>query len=193
MAEMHAAATSIELCDDKLLLRPYRLEDAPHLYAAARESIESVGRWLPWCHAGYVEADSVAWISDCAAAWARGDQYTFAIFDQASQRFIGSVGLSQRNRTQNGAGMGYWIRQSARGRRMAADAGRVLAKFGFEEIRLARIEIVAALENLASRRTAEQIGARFEGIARNRLIVPGEQRAVDAAVYGLVASDIAQA
>jgi len=39
-------------------------------------------------------------------------------------------------------------------------------------------------DNRASRRVAEALGARFEGIARNRLVVHG--RPTDAAVYALV-------
>ncbi len=182
--------STIELRDGALVLRPYRLEDAAQLYAAAHESIESVGRWLPWCHAGYTEADSLAWINYCASAWADGSQYTFAIFDQPSECLLGAAGLSQRNRTHNFAGLGYWIRSSAQGRGIAARAGRVLAKFGFAQIQLGRVEILAAAENVPSRRTALNIGARFEGIARNRLRIPGDARAVDAAVYALIPSDI---
>jgi len=184
MADAAGALPPIELALDELVLRPYRPGDALALYAGVRESIESVGRWLPWCYAGYSEADSAVWIAHCAETWIKGDQYTFAIFDAASAEFLGAVGLSQRNREHNFAGIGYWIRESARGRGLAACAGRAVAAFGFDRIKLTRIEILAAVGNRASRRTAENIGANFEGIARNRLSTPGGL--VDAAVYALI-------
>lgn len=187
MADVAGALPPIELALGELVLRPYRADDAPALHAGVRESIESVGRWLPWCHAGYSEADGASWIAHCAEAWSRGDQYTFAIFDIASAEFLGAVGLSQRNREHNFAGIGYWIRESARGRGLAARAGRTVAAFGFDQIKLSRIEILAAVGNHASRRTAENIGASFEGIARNRLSV--REGLVDAAVYALIPQD----
>lgn len=191
MADALPAIAPVQLAADGLLLRSYRADDAPALYVAVRESIDSVGRWLPWCHAGYSEADAGAWIVHCAAAWRRGDQYTFAIFDSANQRFLGSAGLSQINREHNFAGIGYWVRDSARGHGIAARAGKLVADFGFRTLKLTRIEIIAAVENRASRRTAENIGAHLEGIARNRLRTP--QGVVDAAVYALIPRNYADA
>ncbi len=191
MAESEGALAPMQLATDGLLLRPYRTDDAPALHAAVRESMHSVGRWLPWCHAGYAEADAVAWIAFCARAWARGDQYTFAIFDETSQQFLGAVGLSHRNREHNFASIGYWVRESARGRGLAARAGRLVAAFAFDTVKLTRVEILAAVDNHASRRTAENLGARLETIARNRLSTP--QGIVDAAVYALIPSDYADA
>ena len=73
---------------------------------------------------------------------------------------------------------------------MAVAAGRLVARFGFEQLGLLRIEVVALPDNHPSRRTAEKIGARFEAIARRRLGVNGQ--AHDAAVYGLIPSDLSQ-
>jgi ribosomal-protein-serine acetyltransferase len=189
MAERIEALPIVELRVGDLLLRPYREEDAAALYSAVHESIASIGHWLPWCHAGYSEADSVAWIAHCSGEWTRGNMYTFAIFDSAGAEFLGAVGLSHRNREHNFAGIGYWVRESKRGRGIAARAGKLVAAFGFDRVKLTRIEILAALDNHASRRTAENIGGRLEGIARNRLITPQGQ--VDAAVYALIPSDYA--
>ena len=103
---------SIELAGDGLCLRPYRREDAGALVAAARESVESVGRWLAWCHAGYAGADAEGWIAHCAEGWRSGEHYAFAVFDAGSAGFCGSVGLNQRNRAHNFMNLGYWIRES---------------------------------------------------------------------------------
>ena len=62
------------------------------------------------------------------------------------------------------------------------------ARFGFDQLGLIRVEIVAETGNRASRRTAERAGARFEAIARHRLWIHG--RPADAAVYALLPSDL---
>lgn len=180
-----AAIPPPRLAADGLLLRPYAPADAPALFAAARASAESVGRWLPWCRADYGLADAETWIAHCAATWESGDQYGFAVFDAGGNRFLGGAGLNGFSREHNFANLGYWTRFDARGHGIAARAGRLVAGFGFRTLGLMRIEILAAIDNLASRRTAEHIGARFEGIARRRLLLRGQ--ALDAAVYALIA------
>ncbi|MEO7066903.1 MAG: GNAT family N-acetyltransferase [Rhodanobacter sp.] len=177
-----------ELTDGRLRLRPWRIADGPALAEAARESLMTVGRWLPWCHKDYGLADAVAWIEHCEASQHRAEHFAFAVFDTATAELLGGAGLSQRNLTHHHANLGYWVRQSRQHQGIAIAAATLVARFGFAELRLARIEIVALLENTASRATAERLGARFEAVARNRLWTSGQ--ALDAAVYGLTEGDL---
>lgn len=177
----------LELAEGPLLLRPWRPGDAPALHAAVQESLESVGRWLPWCHAGYDLAAAQAWIGHCRATWADGEHFAFGVFARHDGALLGSVGLNQLNRLHRSAALGYWVRQSRQGEGIAWQAARHAAGFGFETLGLVRIEVVVLPDNHASRRTAERAGARFEAIARHRLWMRDEAR--DAAVYALVPSD----
>ena len=173
----------VELSTERVLLRPYRIEDAGTVFAAATESVETVGRWMPWCHAGYTEAESIAWIEKTQSMWQSGEAYEFAVFDPTSN-YVGGAGINQLNRLHNLGNLGYWVRQSRQGRGLATAAVRMLAMFGFDALRLTRIEIVTASENGASRRVAEKAGAQFECLARNRLVINGV--ALAAAVHSLV-------
>ena len=155
------------------------------MLVAATESVETVGRWMPWCHAGYTETESVAWIEKTQAMWQSGEAYEFALFDRASH-FVGGAGINQFNRLYNFANLGYWVRQSRQRHGLATATVRLLTRFGFETLGLTRIEIVAASENNPSRRVAEKAGAQFECLARNRLIIHGLPLA--AAVYSMVPS-----
>ena len=180
----------VELIDASLQLRAWQPGDAADLLEAAQSSVTSVGPWLPWCHAGYDIADANSWISHCQSGWSCSEHFAFAIFDRATDELIGGAGLSQRNRRDRSANLGYWVRQSRQGQGIAARAARLVAGFGFEQLALIRIEIVVRPENHPSRRTAEKVGARFEAIARQRTWADG--RPHDAAVYGLIASDLLQ-
>ncbi|MEO8809808.1 MAG: GNAT family protein [Rhodanobacter sp.] len=179
---------AIELGDARVRLRPWRSDDAAALVEAVRESIETVGRWLPWCHAGYGIEEAATWIAHCRSGWQAGDHFALAIFDATSGRLLGGAGLSQLVAVHRHANLGYWIRQSGQRQGAATDAAQLVARFGFERLGLLRIEIVVLPENRASRATAEKIGARFESIARHRLLLPDGAR--DAAVYGLIAQDL---
>ena len=178
---------TLELGDGRLCLRPWQDDDAERLCEAARASVASVGRWLPWCHADYQRDEAVVWIARCRDGWHAGEHVALPIFDAAGTELLGAVGLNQFNRAQRSANLGYWVRQSCQRQGIAASACRLAAGFGFAQLGLARIEIVVLPDNHASRRTAEKLGAQFEAIARHRLWVHGQPR--DAAVYALIPAD----
>jgi RimJ/RimL family protein N-acetyltransferase len=73
------------------------------------------------------------------------------------------------------ANLGYWVRTSETGRGIASKATRLVAQFGFAELGLQRIEILAAVGNVASQRVAEKAGAVRECVARKRLLINGEK------------------
>jgi ribosomal-protein-serine acetyltransferase len=179
----------IELTDQRLWLRTYRDGDAALLFEAVRESIPEVSRWLPWCHQNYSLEESREFVTSRHAA-AQGDEhYSFAVFETANPcRLLGGVGINFINRVHQFANLGYWVRTSAAGQGVATRATRLAARFGFEQLRIQRIEIVAAVGNVASQRVAERAGAVREGILRNRLVVHGEPQ--DAVMYSLLRGDL---
>lgn len=183
------ASAGFELTKDGLHLRPWRACDADAMYAAIHDSRESIGRWLPWCHPAYSLKDAEAWIAHCQNTWQLGEQYAFVAIDSCGQLF-GSMDIKLHDRRIKCGNIGYWIRQSRQRLGVCPRAVALLAGFGFSVLDLQRLEILAAVENLPSRRVAEKVGARFEGIARQRLAVQG--RPCDAAVYSLIPADLDQ-
>mgnify|MGYP001025083565 FL=1 len=184
----HDPQYTIELGDARVRLRPWNHADADALVDAVRDSVDSVGRWLPWCRADYGHDAAHAWIARCQDGWQAGNHFAFAVRSAADGSLLGGVGLNQFEPIHRRANLGYWMRQACQRRGLATAAAQHVARFGFEQLGLIRIEIVALPGNAASRATALRIGARFESIARQRLLVEGQPR--DAAVYGLLRSDL---
>lgn len=178
----------VQIANDQLLIRPPREEDAPALLEAARESVAEVGRWLPWCHAGYQREDSVAWIVACRSAWHQDESYPLFIFDRASGQLCGGTGINEIDRLRQRANLGYWVRSSRMRAGIATTSTQMVARWGFATLGLQRIEIVAATGNTASQRVASKVGALKEGLCRNRLRVHGVP--TDAWVYSLIPSDL---
>jgi RimJ/RimL family protein N-acetyltransferase len=179
-----AAQMELELIEGPLLIRPYRAGDATALYEAVRESISEVSPWLPWCHEDYSIEESREFIGSRELASQGGEWYSFGIFATDGGRFLGGVGINFINRVHQMANLGYWVRTSAAGRGVATTATRMAARFGFEQLGLQRIEIVAAVDNVPSQRVAEKAGARREGVLRKRLLIRGES--LDAVLFSLV-------
>lgn len=179
-----------QLSDGVVTLRAHRTGDAPALAEAVRESIATVGRWQDWCHASYDVASAETWIAQCRQAWLLGDGYEMLIVDTRTDRLLGGMGVNQRNREQRFANLGYWVRESAQGNGVATRAGTLAIRFAFETVQVSRLEIVAAHDNIPSRKTAERLGGHLEGMLRNRLVIKGSS--VEAAMYSLIPDDLVE-
>lgn len=178
-----------EFTDARIAIRPYQAADIPRLYEAVRESISELSPWLPWCTLAYSLQDSADFVQNCPANWEEDEHYSFVIEERATGRFLGGVGLNFINRPHCFANLGYWVRNSATGHGYASAAVRLAAGFGFQELGFSRLEILAAVGNVASQHVADKAGARREGILRKRLQLHGQ--ATDAVLFSLVAEDLA--
>jgi len=178
----------IRLTDGVVLLRPYGSSDVERLYQAVRESITQMSPWMPWCHAGYSIEESRAWVESQAEAWKKGTQYDFVITDARDGFFLGGCGLNHIDHNNRIANLGYWVRTSRTKKGVASAAARLLAQFGLGKLKLNRIEIMAAVGNKASQRVAEKVGARREGILRNRIVV--RDRVYDTVMFSLTPEDL---
>ena len=177
-----------ELRNAQVLLRQYRPRDISALHTAALESVGEVYRWLPWCHPNYCLHEAEQWVLSRDAAWQQGQEYSFAMIDLQTDQFAGGCALNQIDPLRMRANLGYWVRTSCTARGLATAATRLLADFGFTDLKLQRIEIVAALDNLASQRVAQKAGAVREGIARARLRI--HDQPYDAVCYSIIPSDL---
>ncbi len=104
------------------------------------------------------------------------------------EQFLGGCGLNQINRVNRFANLGYWVRTSQAGHGVATAAARLLAQFGFGELKLSRLELVIDVDNQASQRVAEKLGAFREGVLRHRLFMHNQTR--DAVMYSLIPRDL---
>jgi ribosomal-protein-serine acetyltransferase len=175
------------LCDGKVRIRCFQVEDAVPLYEAARESIGELCQWMVWCRPGYSLEDSKNFIVTSATSWEKGEQYSFAIIDDQSGVFLGSIGLNRVDRAHLVANLGYWVRRSRTREGIASAATRLVTRFAFQELRLNRVEIIVPTTNHASQRVAAKAAGQLEGILRKRLLLNGKFH--DAIIFSLVAED----
>jgi len=127
------------LTDGGIILRPYSRQDAGPLYVAVRESLDELMPWLPFCHPGYSIEETRLWLKGRDADWKAGVSYDFAIMDAGSGALVGGCGLNHVTEEFKMASLGYWVRRTCMGRGIAVAAVRLLARFGFGELKLNRI------------------------------------------------------
>jgi ribosomal-protein-serine acetyltransferase len=177
----------IKLVKGKILLRPYRPGDAVCMFEAAIESINELDPWMPWCHAGYTMEESENWIKSCDEAWDKGTAHEFAVLDSQTGQYLGGCGLNHIDPVYKTANLGYWVRSGSTRHGIATTATMLLARFGFAQLKLNRIEIIIAVENSKSQRVAEKSGAKREGILRNRISINDQVH--DAVVFSFIPQD----
>ena len=178
---------SQEISDGSVLLRPFRLEDAEGIYTAVRESLTDLKPWMSWAHDGYSFNEAREFVRITRARWSEGTLYAFAITEAKSGQVLGGCSLSHIHPVYSLCNLGYWVRSSRHGQGIAGQAAKLAAGYAFEKAGLIRVEIVIALDNKASIRVAEKVGAHYEGILRNRMVVGRE--VYDARMYSLVPQD----
>ena len=102
----------------------------------------------------------------------------------------GWITLTTVSREHGIAVIGYTIAEQFRGKGYATAAIQALQAIAFarDELDLDRLEAVAAVDNVASRKALERAGFNFEGIARCYLIINGQR--VDHARYGLLRTEL---
>lgn len=173
-----------ELRDARLLLRRPVPTDAPAITAACRDP--EMERWTT-VPVPYAEQDARSFVDGhVAPGWAAGSPLVFAITDTATGGYLGSIDLAP-----DGAGageVGYAVAPWARGTGVCTDALRLLCRWGFDDLRLARIEWQAHVGNTASWRVAEKVGFTLEGTCRERLVQRGKR--VDGWIGGLLPGEL---
>lgn len=173
----------------KVALRPFRIEDAVAVLEAVAESGTTLSRYETWARPGFSLQEAKEYVGWWIEARRAGTAHYFAIEDLEGG-LLGACGLSGIDREHRCAGLGFWVRSSAFGRGVASEAARLVVRFAFEHLGLERVEVMSAVDNVASRRVAEKVGALLEGVLRRRLVLQGEP--TDVALYAVVRGDRAE-
>ncbi len=102
-----------------------------------------------------------------------GSGYGFGIF--VGERLVGELTLSsiQRGPFQSSS-IGYWIDRDWAGQSLVPEAVVVTLRFAFDVLGLHRVEVSIIPRNAASRRVAEKLDLRLEGISERYLEIDGQ-------------------
>jgi RimJ/RimL family protein N-acetyltransferase len=148
---------------DRLVLRPYRPEDAEAVHRACQD--EQILRWLT-VPSPYTWDDAVEFVTRTAVS-ARAEQRGLLTAVEADGEFVGSAGL-HFPASLLGPGVGYWLAPWGRGRGYAAEAARGLADWALRH-GAPRVHLFADVGNAPSQAAARRAGFTQEGVVRSCL------------------------
>ncbi|MFZ0042710.1 MAG: GNAT family protein [Solirubrobacteraceae bacterium] len=170
-----------------MLLRPWAAADVPG--EIMRFAHPSVTRFS-WPHARpYTEEDARAFFIEQERARELGTDLNLAFAEPAQPGdVLGGGSLYGLDDGSGRAAVGFWLAPEARRRGIATRATRLLARWAFAELHVARLELTCAPENDASQRVAERCGFVREGLLRSYVPFKGGRR--DSVMFSLLAQEL---
>ncbi|RFS83138.1 N-acetyltransferase [Actinomadura spongiicola] len=161
---MRAFEGDVRLEGERLVLRPFGLDDAAPLIEVIRAGED----FLPPNFPGVLEAEPIAWFlrEGVHNVQRYGLGVHLAAIGRDGGDLLGTIGLFKVNRDHLTGEVGYGMRPGARGRGYATEALSLVTDWALRECGLFRVELRAMVTNHASVRVAEKAGYVREGVAR---------------------------
>jgi len=115
------------------------------------------------------------------------EEITWGIILKESHKLIGTCCLGGFDKGARRAEIGYAVAKAQWGKGYATEAAMKVIAYGFNTIRLNRIEATITPGNNSSIRVMEKLGFKIEGLVRQRDLIKGEL--VDGVIMGLLKSE----
>jgi len=163
-------------------LRELDQDDVPAYFHLVQSNRAHLSRWLQWVAYVNTTDDCAVAIREFQGLKEACESLTLGIW--ADESLAGVVCLQGVDRTNDRAALAYWLGVDFLGRGMMAASCAALLEHAFATLHLHRIELSAAVENVASWRLAERLGFRLEGTQRESERLHGEY--LDHRLYGLL-------
>lgn len=155
---------------ERLILRKMTMNDAAELFEYASDP--EVTRQVLWdSHRGIEDARSYLLLM--TTKYERHDVAEWGIVHKQDSKFIGTCGFIWWDPSNYRAEIGYALSRAYWNRGLMTEAVREIISFGFEKMRLNRIEARCMLGNAASERVLQKTGMKFEGIMRKQAFAKG--------------------
>ncbi|MEO7001347.1 MAG: GNAT family N-acetyltransferase [Ktedonobacterales bacterium] len=175
-----------ELRGERVLLRPYRLDDSDDMYAAIEASRDHLRPWMPWADQSAEQQRD--WLVHRIASWLLREDLIVGIWEAATGRSLGGSGLHGINWEIGAFEIGYWLRADAEGKGYMTETVRLLTDYAFDMLDANRVAIRCDAENRRSAAVAARLGFVREGCLRSDTrTADGTLR--DTLVFSLIRSD----
>ena len=136
----------------------------------------------------YGEREARQWQRSSSQGIAAGTDLATVIVDADDGQLLGAVGLHGLGTASGRCSAGYWLAATARGNGLATRALRLLCRYAFTELAVARIELWIEPENTASLAVAERVGFEREGLMRSFMPIREVRR--DMLMYSLLPNTV---
>ncbi len=166
----------------RLMLRGYEITDAAAIYAYASD--EETTRFMAWDRLRHGD-EARAFLDGIVAGSYEHARLDYALCRRDDPaRVIGGAGVYLDSAEHRTMYLGYILARSHWGQGLVPEAGHALIDHAFRTTDVERIWAPIFAENERSRRAAEKMGLKLDGVLRSALLFRG--RRWDQAVYSIL-------
>lgn len=148
---------------ERLILRKLTLDDAKDVYEYASDKI--ITKYVTWYPHKSLD-ESVDFIKRHLDKYKLNEVTNWGIHHKADNKIIGSAGYMTCDFHSKKAELGYALSRNYWNQGIMTEVIKEAISFGFNTLRLIRIQALCKIENIASSRVMEKSGMEFEGILK---------------------------
>ena len=172
------------LCTERLILRPFKLADAPLVEKYAGDS--DVAQYLTRIPHPYPEGEAETWIKKHIDEFNNNECVNWAITIKDTGEFIGCVGVDYFMNDDMGR-LGYWFGKSFWGNGFATEAVESVVEWLFKIKNFNRVYAGYFSCNKNSGNVMKKVGMKHEGTYRKHAKKNGVYHDVE--IYGILKSE----
>lgn len=173
-----------EVDTGRLLLRKITKADVSHIYSFTSNPVgKEFLSWEPHESIGR----TAAFVDFLLTRYESGDPVQWGIELKETQTIIGITGFVDYTAEHNRGEIAYLMSPDYEGKGYMTEANGAVLRYGFEIMRLNRIQAKAELLNIASQKVMEKIGMAEEGVMRQYIYQKGAYR--DYKLYSILSSE----
>ncbi len=179
---------TISISTERLLLRKFRIEDAPQMFTNWASDKE-VSNFMRWSKHKTIEETKKS-INRRVESYIDNSYYVWAIILKQTEEAIGSIGLFIESEEDLCGKVAYCIGKNYWGQGIATESLKAILEFAFNEVGFNRIEAYCSVNNVGSGQVMKKAGMTFEGIAKQKY--KSAFGFEDSNMYGIVKDDYMQ-
>lgn len=181
----------MKLKTERLLLRPANKNNKDIKDIVEGINNLNVSKWLLVVPYPYTKKDALCWINKNLKSRFKKNKESMNFFIdlKKEKKIIGGIGLSNINRYQGTATIGYWLNENYWRKGYGSEALDAVLKQAFGKLKLRRVEAGVYSENPSSGKLLEKFGAVNEGIQRKARRSKADSKFHDEIIYGILKED----
>ena len=184
MHEIFSTDEDYILEDDRVLLRPLKVEDFIHLLPFA---LNEPNLWKYSLISAAGDKGLGNYLNIALEGKASGKEYPFIVFDKKTNEYAGSTRFYDINLPFQTLQLGYtWYGKKFHGTGLNKHCKFLLLSFAFEKAGMERVEFRADNNNARSIAAMKSIGCKVDGILRSNMPTQNEKIRRDSIVLSIL-------
>ncbi|MBP6949131.1 MAG: GNAT family N-acetyltransferase [Candidatus Pacebacteria bacterium] len=168
--------------NERLSLKFCTVEDAEKFFLLSDKNRDHLRSWLPWVDVTLSVDDTKKYLEGEIEKFNKKTGADFGIWYDGA--WIGRAGFHTIKTVHEYAEIGYWIDKDYEGKGIMNECVKAVIRYGFNDLKLHRIQIKCDSSNSRSKAIPERLGFTLEG--RIRESRKRNEEFSDMLVYGLL-------